>query len=384
MSLTRLPHWKLWLLLLVCALAIAWGLMRALERRDTRQREAQQAAQALQVPPVYRLGADDVARVEVAEVRLTVPVSGALRALRSASVKARVAGELRGLQRREGETVRAGETLAEVDPTDAMARVRQAEQQALAAQAQVVIARRTFDNHQALVGQGFISATALDTSQATLAGAEASHRAALAALDLARKNLSETRLLAPFDGEVAARWAQNGERVGVDARVLDLVDLSAFEIEAALTPAQAASVRVGQEVSLRVEGWPDPVTARVARLNPTVQAASRSVLAYLTLPASPGMRQGLFVQGHVVVGRAQAPLVPASSLRNDRPQPYLQTIEDGRVRHWAPPRLEPGLDAQGQPVLQVPDLAPGTPVLRAQAGLIREGTEVRLPDASAR
>ena len=384
MSLTRLPHWKLWLLLLACALAIAWGLMRALERRDAREREAQQAAQALQAPPVYRLGAEDVVRVEVTEVRLTVPVSGALRALRSASVKARVAGELRGLQRREGEAVRAGETLAEVDPTDAMARVRQAEQQALAAQAQVVIARRTFDNHQALVGQGFISATALDTSQATLAGAEASHRAALAALDLARKNLSETRLLAPFDGEVAARWAQNGERVGVDARVLDLVDLSAFEIEAALTPAQAALVRVGQEVSLRVEGWPEAVTARVARLNPTVQAASRSVLVYLSLPAHPGMRQGLFVQGHVVVGRAQAPAVPASSLRNDRPQPYLQLIEDGRVRHRAPPRLEPGLDAQDQPVLQVPDLAAGTPVLRAQAGLIREGTEVRLPDASAR
>ncbi|MBL0914371.1 MAG: hypothetical protein IBJ13_02290 [Sphingopyxis sp.] len=114
--------------------------------------------------------------------------------------------------------MRAGRLLARIDNSDATARVRQAGQQAQAAQAQVAIAQRQFDNNQALVDQGFISRTALDTSQANLDAAKANHSAALAALDIARKGLSDTEVRAPIAGQVAARTAQNGERVALDAR----------------------------------------------------------------------------------------------------------------------------------------------------------------------
>jgi RND family efflux transporter MFP subunit len=374
--------WILWLLVLLVAIALGLGVARALQKRSAKQASATQAAAQLQQAPVFALAASDVLTARSQTVQQVVPVSGALRALQTAVIKARVAGELQGLTKREGDTVRAGEVLARVDPTEGQARVRQAEQQAQAALAQVQIAQRTLSNNQALVGQGFISATALDTAQANLAAAQANHRAAQAALDIARKSLSDAVLTAPFAAQVSARLANNGERVGVDARILELIDTSAFELEAALSPADAVAVQTGQAVALQVEGMAQALGARVARISPSVQPGSRSVLVYLQLAPTPGLRQGLFAQGHIVVTTAQGVAVPHSAVRNDKPQPYVQLVEQGRVVHRTVAPVAGGLSSElAEPVWLLPELSEGAVVLRAQAGLIREGTDVRLPDA---
>jgi RND family efflux transporter MFP subunit len=375
-------RWILWLVLLLVALALALGVARALQKRSAKQANAAQAAAQLQQAPVFALAASDLLTARSQAVQQVVPVSGALRALQTAVVKARVAGELQGLGKREGDAVRAGEVLARVDPTEGQARVRQAEQQAQAALAQVHIAQRTLSNNQALVGQGFISATALDTAQANLAAAQANHRAAQAALDITRKSLSDAVLTAPFAAQVSARFANNGERVGVDARIVELIDTSAFELEAALSPADAVAVQTGQAVALQVEGLAQPLSARVTRISPSVQPGSRSVLVYLQLAPAAGLRQGLFAQGHIVVASAQGVAVPHSAVRNDKPQPYVQLVEQGRVVHRTVALGTSGLAGEpAEPVWLLPELSEGAVVLRAQAGLIRAGTEVRLPDA---
>lgn len=382
---SRTP-WLKWLLLAALLAALTLGVTRALNQRKTQQAAAQAAAAALQQATVYQLATTDLVTVERRALAQATPFSGSLKALQTAVVKSKVAGEITGLKKREGEPVMAGEVLARIDSTEAQARLRQAEQQAEAALAQVQIARRTQTNNQSLVKQGFISATALDTSSANLAAAEANHQAALAARDIARKTLTDTTLKAPLTGQVATRLVQNGERVGVDARVYELVDLSAFELEAALTPPQAASVQPGQKALLRVEGLSDPVEARVARINPSVQAGSRSVLVYLQVPASVGMRQGLFAQGNITTGQVEGLVVPLASVRNDKPQPYLQVVRDGKVAH-----ISASLDRQGvldgEPMLVLDPttsgLAAGDRVLRVQAGLIRAGEAVQLPGEQA-
>lgn len=375
-------RWIPWLLLALVALALALGVVRALGKRQAQRDAANAAAQALQQAPEYALSEQDVVRLQALTLSRSVAVSGSLKAVQTAAVKARVAGEVQGLARREGDAVRAGEVLARIDSTEAQARVRQASQQAQAAQAQVSIARRTFDNNQALVRQGFISATALETATANLAAAEANHQAGLAALDIARKALDDTTLRAPLAGLVSARLVQNGERVGVDARILEIVDLSAFELEAALAPADASAVAPGQAVNLQVEGLAQPVAATVARINPSVQAGSRSVLVYLKVPATPGMRQGLFAQGQIVTGQLQANAAPRSVVRNDKPQPYVQLLREGVVQHQTVQLGAQGLLGR-EPMVALDDVPAGTVLLRAQAGLIREGTAVRLASPAA-
>lgn len=384
MSTHRSP-WLKWLLLAALVLAIGLGVARALNKRKLQGEAASAAAAAMQQAPVYQLTPQDVLTVQALDLAQTVGVSGALKALQTAAIKARVAGELQGLQKREGESVRAGEVVARIDSTEAQARVRQAEQQAKSAMAQVSIARRALDNNQSLVKQGFISATALETTSNNLAAAEANHQAALAALDIARKTLGDTALRSPLTGQVSARLVQNGERVAVDARVLEVVDLSSFELEAALAPADAMAVAPGQTAQLTVEGLAQPVDATVVRINPSVQAGSRSVLVYLRVPAVVGMRQGLFAQGQIVTGRLSAPAVPLSAVRNDKPQPYIQTVQDGKVAHVPVVPGRQGLH-NGEPMLVIDGLAQapvGTTLLRVQAGLIREGSAVTLTGPTA-
>lgn len=369
-------------------LALALGLLRALDKRQQQQDAAGRLAASSQAPSATVLSAQDLFRAEAVELRRSLPFTGTLKAVHSATLKARVAGELRGLSVREGDRVRAGQLLAQVDATEARARLAQAEQQVQANRAQLAITQRQQDNNQALVRQGFISSTAAQTSELNLETARANLQAAQAQLDIARKALADTELRAPISGQVAARLVQDGERVPVDARVLEIIDTRALEIEAALPPADALQLRVGQPADWSVEGVSQPSRARVARINPAVQTGSRSLLTYLTVPAQDGLRQGLFVQGRIETGQVRAVAVPLSALRSDQPQPYLQLLQDGQVVHR---QVVPGQQGQvgGETLVAIDGLAPGTLVLRASAGALAAGTPARAvpsaaqPDAAA-
>lgn len=377
----RLRKVVLGIVALLVLAALAPGIQRAL---SARKQQAEIAA-APKAQTVIELTASDTLRLQPVEITQSLPVSGTLRSLATAVVKARVAGELRDLAVREGDTVRAGQVLARIDPTEYEARLRQAQLQADAALAQIEIAQRQYDNNRALVGQGFISRNALDTSESTLRNARATHEAALAARDVARKALEDTVLRAPIDAQVSLRMAQPGERLAIDARVVELVDPRRLELEAALASQDAASLRLGQRAALRVEGLDVPVKARVSRINPSVQAGSRNVLAYLAVEPVAGLRQGLYAQGLLEAGRSQRPAVPLAALRTDKPQPYLQLVRDGRVVHQP---VTPGLrgplaQAGATPALQSPVWVEveGVPadslVLQGSVGSLREGTAVK-------
>jgi RND family efflux transporter MFP subunit len=368
----RFFKWAIAALILVLVIG---GVLRALDARKARQAALAASTQAAET--VIELSGADVARVERRELTQTLPVSGTLKAVDSALVKARVPGELTGLTVREGDTVEAGQVIARIEPIEFHSRMRQAQEQADSARAQVEIAQRNFDNNRALVEQGFISRTALETSQSSLNAALATHRAALAAVEVARKSLDDTVLKSPITGQVSQRFAQPGERVGVEARVIEVVDLSRIEVEATLAAADSVAVRVGQRAALRIEGSGQDAGATVARVNPAVQAGSRSVLVYLRLDDSAGFRQGLFAQGAIDVGRAEALTLPLSAVRTDKPLPYVQLVNEGRVTHR---QVEIGLRSQvdGQTMVAVRGVDEGAVVVAGSVGALREGTAVRL------
>ena len=287
------------------------------------------------------------------------------------------------LKVREGDSVRAGQLIGRIDPAEYDARLRQAQQQADAAQAQIDISQRQYDNNQALVDQGFISKTALDTSLANLNGARASHLAAVAAADVARTSASDTRLQAPISGQISQRLAQPGERVAVDARIVEIVDVSRLEIEATLSAADSLDVRIGQEAQLQIEGSPQPVTARVVRINPSTQAGSRSVLVYLGLASTDGLRQGLFAQGTLGTAKLTALAVPVSAVRTDKPAPYVQLVDQQQVKHQTVTLGERGEAGGGQPMVAVTGVAENSVVLAGTIGTLREGTRVKFTAPAA-
>ncbi|MCZ8292734.1 MAG: efflux RND transporter periplasmic adaptor subunit [Hylemonella sp.] len=375
-----MKRWIKWGLVALVVALLAIAVLRALGARKVQQTAlAEQTARGTQT--VIELAAGDLLPLQMQDLQRGLPVSGTLKAANTAFVKARVPGELQGLSVREGDAVKAGQVIARIDPAEYEARLRQAQLQADAARAQIDIAQRQYDNNKALVDQGFISKTALDTSLANLNGARASFEAAGAAADVARKSMADTVLKAPMAGFISQRLAQPGERVAVDTRIVEIVDLSRMEIEAALSAADSVGVRVGQQALLQVEGHAQPVPARVARINPSTQAGSRSVLVYLQLKPVPGLRQGLFVQGSLGTEKLKALAVPLQAVRSDKPQPYVQVVENQQVRHVSVTLGARG-QAGGQDMVAITGLAEGSTVLAGAVGPLREGTAVRTTSAA--
>ena len=378
----RLP-WG-WIVGLIVVLAVV-----GLGTRFVMGRQAERVAVAAPPasPPVLELTALDVVRLRELELTRTLEVTGGLKAISTAYVKARVAAELKTLSVREGDTVRAGQVIAELDRSELDWRLRQAEQTAQASRAQLDIARRTLENNRALVAQGFISATALETSVATEAAAQATLNAALAGAELARKARADAVVTAPIGGIVAQRLVQPGERVSVDTRIVEIVDLSKLELEAAIAPEDVTLLRPGAPARLRVDGLAEPVTATVVRINPSAQGGSRSVMAYLSVEPNAALRQGLFASGRISLATQKALAVPVDAVRIDGARPYVLELQGERVRHRT---VTLGLrgEAEGRAMVAI-EPADGAPLpastllLSGAAGLVRDGTAARAPGAAA-
>ena len=372
--------WMKWVFAALTVALLAAGIARALELRKAKQAAAALAAQP--APLVIELAPSDVVTVKTVNLSQGLEISGALKAVNSATIKARVSGELQGLTVREGDLVKAGQVVARVNAGEYALRVRQAQEQADAARAQIDIAQRQFDNNRALVAQGFISKTALDTSSSNLVAAQANHKAAMASVEVARKSVDDTVLRSPISGIVSQRLAQPGERIGVDARVLEVVDLSRIELEAAISAADSVGVMVGQQAQLQIEGASQTLAARVVRINPSALAGSRSVLVYLAIANPAGLRQGLFAQGTLGTAQRSVLAVPVSAVRTDKPSPYVQTIEGNKVVQRTV-ELGPRGDTGGEAMVGITGVAENLSVIRGSVGALRAGTAVKFTASAA-
>ncbi len=372
----RWIKWSAALLVLAGIAVVAVGVIKK------RQLAAVAAATPASAPLAIDLGPADVVVTRVQPLTRTLAVSGGLRAVTSAVVKTKVASEIKSLTVREGDTVKAGQVIGQLDITEFEFRVKQAEQTAVAARTQLDIAKRALTNNRALVEQGFISPTGLETSVSTEAGAQASYQAAIAAAELARKARADSMLVAPISGIVSQRLAQPGERVGVDTRVIEIVDLSRIELEAAVAPEDVGSVQIGQIARLNVDGLSEAATAKVVRINPSTQAGTRAVMVYMALQPQPGLRQGLFARGSIELQKKDALVAPLSAVRVDQARPYVLAIQAGKALQRTVElgaRGEAQIEGRVEPAVELTSgAAAGDTLLRASAGALRAGTAVKV------
>lgn len=364
-----------WLILGLLLLGLVLGVIRAVKARQSLAQTAPSSATV----SLVELAPSDLVDVQRHELGRSIAVSGGLKAVQTAQVKAKVAGELRELTVREGESVRAGQVLGRIDPTEYAARLRQAQEQAASALAQMEIAERTLANNRALVDQGFISRNALETSISNASAARAAVQQAQAGVDLARKALDDTVLRAPITGQVSVRAAQPGERVGVDARIVEIVDLSRLELEAAVRADEVVGLSPGARARLRVDGLDERLDATVVRINPSTQPGTRAVPVYLAVQAHPALRQGLFATGQIERVRRQALAVPESVLRHDQARPHVVVLRDDRIELREVVVGESGQSATGERIVEIrAGLAEGERVLAGSVGRVRDGVRARV------
>ena len=326
----------------------------------------------------------DIAVVQMRSLVRAISFSGSLAPVVQTAVKSKVPGEVTKVLVREGETVAAGQLLAQIDTTDLQSRL---EAQAAAleeAKARLTIAEKNRANNQQLLRQKFISQNAYDTTESTMDASAASMRSQEAQLRIARKALDDAAVRAPIAGIVAARTVNAGEKVGIDSALFTIVDLGRMEIEAPAPASEIPSVKVGQNASFSVDGFGErKFEGRVERINPTAQPGSRAITLYISVANRDGaLRGGMFAKGRIVLDRSEpAAVVPFTAVREESGQAYVYTIENGRIAR-RPVKVGAVQQAEGM-VEVLSGLERGMNVVAARVSGLKVGAPARLKAVDA-
>jgi RND family efflux transporter MFP subunit len=335
--------------------------------------------------PVLEFLISDVMQVKPRDLRQTLVFSGSLRAVNQIAVKARLAGEVRDVLVREGESVSAGQILIKIDTSEYTARLEQARGTLQAARGQLDIATKARDNNQALLTKGFISQNAFDNAASQYDIARANLDSAKGAFDVAQKSLNDTVIRAPISGLVSSRTVQPGEKVSADNRLLDIVDLHQMEMEAAIPTTDIMSIALGQEVQVKVEGLAEPLTGKVARINPSTQSGSRSIMAYIQIDNPKNMlRVGMFGEAQLTLAKKTGVLtVPLTAIQTDAGNTTVFAIENNKLIQKPVTLGMKGLDENGGAVEIVRGLESGAQIVKSNLGNLRSGTDVRFAKIQA-
>ena len=356
-------------------------------RVDTAKTFAPQGspASAPLLPKLIELSASDLGAAETREVRRELPLTGQLRPIHQALMRARVAGEVIELRVKEGEAVVSGQVLARIDPMESRARLDERQATLAASKATWENNERTRKNNEELLRKGFISQSAYDTTLANSTVAQAQVKAAEANVTLARRTLDDTTIKAPFAGLIAERSAQVGDKASVDMKLLNLVDLSRMEVEAGVPASEIPRVAPGQEVNFKVEGFGEKLfKGKIARINPQSQAGSRSIIVYVEVLNPDGaLKGGMFAKGGLTLTRRDAvTAVPISALREERGETVVYAIENNRLAR-IPVKTGTRNEDEAWAEITASDNArikPGIKVVKSNLGALNSGVEVKVTD----
>lgn len=384
LPLARAPHatspaprrrWLLPLLALVIAAAGAGGWFAL--RGGPKQPGAEKAVEK---PTVMELAAGDVARVETRELRVQLPVSGALSALHQATVKSKVVGDVRDTPIPEGVQVHRGDIVVRLDAADLQARVG-AQQAALEdARARLALAQKNTDNNLALLKQKFISQNAVDTAQNGVELARAAVKSATAQLEIARHAMEDAVVRAPIDGIISKRFVQPGEKASPDMPLFSVVDLSQLILEAQVPASEIPRVAIGQPVSFTVDGFAArSFSGKVVRINPAAEAGSRAITVYVAVAnLDNALKAGMFAKGGITLETsAMTAVLPLAAVHEKGGAASVFKIDGNRIVDQ-PVTL--GLRNLDEGMVQVTGgLSTGMQVLAVNLEGVKPGTLIKLP-----
>jgi RND family efflux transporter MFP subunit len=349
-------------LCIVIALLIATGCQSDYPATGAPQKAEREGAASRQVR-VVSAAEDTVARGTV--------VTGTLAAEDQVVLSLKVTGRLSEITVDLGSRVRKGQVIARLDPTDFRLRVRQAEaalQQARArlglapdgaddrvdpehtplvrqAHAMLDEARRSSDRMAELWERQLIARAEFDAATATLQVAEGRYQDAIeevrnrqavlaerrSELAIARQQLLDSELRAPLDGAVRQRHVSAGEYLTAGSPVVTLVRTHPLRLRLAVPERVAASVRVGQPVSVKVEKDPTAYRGQIARLSPAINEEDRTLLVEAEVPNEHGrLRPGAFAEAEIITeSEDRAVLVPIASIVTFAGVERVMTVHDG-------------------------------------------------------
>jgi membrane fusion protein (multidrug efflux system) len=311
----------------VVALALASALAWWLQNRTPANAAVPPASAAASTGPV----AVEIGRVEAMRLEEDTQAVGTLRSRQGVMLKPEVSGRVARLAFNDGQRVKRGQLLVQLDDALQRAQLQQAD-------AQASIARTSLQRNRELLAQNFISQSAVDQSLANLQVAEAQ-------VALAQAQLARMQIVAPFDGVVGIRAVNVGDYVKDGSDLVNIEDLSSVWVDFRLPERFMSRLKTGQGVQVTLDALPRrQFNGRIDALDSQLDANGRSVLVRARLANAGGeLRAGMYARSRVVFDvREAALMVPEEALVPMGDKQYLFKVldeGDGRVAHRIEARL---------------------------------------------
>ncbi len=327
-------------------------------------------------------------RVEVSGATAVRTLAGVARAGVESRLSFRVAGTVVAVHASLGDTVRKGQALARLDPTDFELRVEEAEAALAQGQAGLRRAQADYERVRALYENNNASKSELDAARAAAESAEAQVRAVRKQLDLSEQQLGYTVLKAPIDGAVAEVEVEINEAVRSGEEVFLLTAGSRPEVEVAVPEVMITAIEMRQPVSVVFDALPGrTLAAEVTKIGvAAIGAASTFTVVARLVEEAPGVRPGMAAEATFRLrapGRERRIVVPGVAVGEDREGRFVFVLErgagetagEGVVRRRA---VEVGDEVQGLGGIEIlAGLEAGEEVVTAGVRRLADGMRVR-------
>ncbi|HWJ22069.1 MAG TPA: efflux RND transporter periplasmic adaptor subunit [Gemmatimonadaceae bacterium] len=329
--------------------------------------------------PSIVLSATDVQAIQRGPLEAGVAITGDLRPIESADVKARLEGDLVGVYVREGDRVRQGQVLARFEASEQESGLTSAVADRASARNDLATAQWNAEQSRELFKAGAIPERDQRVAEQTVSAARARLAAAEAHVRAASSTAGDTRVLAPTSGIVEKRLVENGEHVARGASMFTVVRSDVLELAAAVPSRLAGDVRAGQRVHFVADGR--PFDGHVARVSPTVDPTTRAVTVYVQIPNASGALKGNTFASGRVIGRTipNALLLPAAAIRQSQDssaKPFVYRVADDRLTRVP---VEIGVVDEARGIAEVVSgLEPGDRVVVGNVGTLGEGMKVQV------
>lgn len=354
-----------------------------------------------------------VARASQVSMEQMVTVTGTLAAYDQATVSAKVPGRVKSIAVDLGSVVKQGQIIAQIEQQDYQLRLQQAEAALAQARARVGLPPEGKDDRidpektgtvrqaQALLDDAKLKLERAESlfqrgvlAKAQLDGAEAEYKVALSRyqdaveeirnrqalvvqrrseLEIARQQLSDSSIVAPFDGIVQEKRASIGEYLAAGAPIVNVVKMDPLRLRAEVPERESRNVHVGLAVRVMLEGDPNVYTGKIARISPTITAQNRVLIVEAEVHNNGQLRPGSYARAEIVSDDISPALaVPANAIVSFAGIDKVILVQDGkaverpvtlgrRTAEWAeivsgikigdPVVIDPGNLQSGQPVV---------------------------------
>jgi len=274
----------------------------------------------------------EAATVEVRAVEYQIDAVGSLEAFESVQATARVAGAVERVRFREGDEVKAGVVLAEIEPGRYSLAVDAATAALARATAAKADAERGLERRQKMSAEGVASAEDVDTFRTRRETATADEASARAGLALAQLNLRDAFVRAPIDGVVQTRTVQTGQYLQPGAVLATIYRREPLLVRFKVAEAESAHVAVGQAVRFKVRGAETMQAAVVKHVSGRADSTTRlfDVVAEVER-ADVSLRPGTFAEVRIPSGGGEAAVVPQTAVRPSERGFLAFVIEDGKA-----------------------------------------------------